>query len=422
MRLVPVRRRGLLAVAGAAATARLAPGAWGEERSARDDLPWRGRFFGNPTHGDTPQPAQIKYGRPVVLVTPAERSGEIVSVRVQLRAYNKGFRPKGSPGDYSQGDGGQVRIQLRSVGADGLPTETVLAQTAINNGWTEPLCIDGVRNFDDYAAWPFDRPVSVRAGERFALYFENPRPDVSRSGDWVSTNFLRMAAPELPGSGLSAGPYFGDGRAQYRWRSSGWTWHPPNQGFLEVAYADGHVTGVPYIWAGRQSEKVIGGSARLRQRFTVDDRDWQARALWLRLHWHGREPAPLQVSVATESGSELLALEVPAARISRTANELADPASPPARWLELPFARPLTLARGTGYSVALAAATGEYRTRALRRASTTAQRAASRNLWRGARAEESADDGATWRELTRNDDADPAPTPAYDLALAFATD
>ena len=401
-----------------------APALWRPGRAqaatADDDRPWRNLFYGNPSHGDTPQPAQIKHGRPVALVTEAERPGRIVGVRLQLRAFNKGFRPRGSPGDYSQGDGGRIRIQLRTVGDGGLPTETVLGQTQANNGWSEPLCVDGVRNFEDYAFWAFDEAVPVTTGMRIALHFENVREDVSAAGDWVSTNFLRMAAPEPFGSGLSAGPYLGDRHAQYRWVRDRWAWHPPNQGFFEFSYEDGHATGLPYIWSGSEVEKAIGGGAALRQRFELTDYDRRVDALWLRLFWDGEPPSPLRVEVAPLGDRPLLSLEVSARRISRTANRLGDVGeSPPARWIRLPLEQPLELVRGAIYACTLTAADGSYRTRAVRRASPRHQHARSRNLWANAWSEESADGGVTWDGLTRADEPERARRDC-DLPLAFA--
>lgn len=360
------------------------------------DLPWDGRLYGNPTHADTPSSTPIKPGEAVWLTVPIERTGEIVSIVQDLRAADGPEEVTGSPGDYSAGNGGRIRIQIRTLGPDGKPTATVLGQTQINNGWSAPLCVDGVHRYDRFAPWHLERPVPVARGQRVALWYEN----LGDGSNWVATNFMALYVPIPLGLGQAAGVYYGDACVCRNRRAWGVDQPRDSQGgYWELRYADGAATGNPYWFATGVAQKPVGGARMARQVFTVADRTRSVDGLWLRSWWHAKGTDDLLVDLERRDGSRLARLTAPRSLFTRT-TDWGD--APPALWAYLSFDTPQTLEHGHTYRLRLSAPAGDYQLHPLWPAGASidsrskAGRARSRNIWPGSFAQYSEDGGASW--------------------------
>ena len=356
--------------------------------------PWDGLFFGNPTHADTVSSTPVKGGEAVWLRVPIQRSGSITGVLFEIRrCQTRAEASSRSPGNYSHGDGGKLRLQIRPIGADAEPTTNVLAQSRINNGFAESLCHGGLWNtaFAHYQVWKLDRAVPVEKGQQIALWIQNEDTDPDR-GNWSALNFMELYSPIPYGQKQREGPDYGDipkcirvrwwGAAQAR-KGSGGLW--------ELRYADGISDGVPYYFSTGQLRKTIGGTRMIRQKFTLEGDSLVVNGVWLRAFWTDDQTSDLKLRVEDSAEHVLEELDIPRSRFTRT-DAFQD--SPPALWVHASLGKPQHLVAGQTYYVCLSAASGNYIVHPMEQMPRPLS--ASRNRWDGAYAQYSTDGGASW--------------------------
>ena len=229
----------------------------GEPPSSAD-----GAYYGVPWTGDGIGELRIRgqdyYS--VSLLMPYE--GEVD----QIRQYFIGV------GDctYGCGDGGQIELRIHRD-ADGIPGEEVAAVMLT------PQQVASVRDNDD-VFFPVDfDPFTVGQGERIWMVVSNHHPDPDNNYISLDPFHLhsRWADPELPGPVSSVDP-----------QDRLWTVYdaeleliPWKHHILAAYYVDGRVAGNGYVMCsphcsyGSDLDKwaVVGGDARVRQRFTPSE-------------------------------------------------------------------------------------------------------------------------------------------------------
>jgi hypothetical protein len=111
--------------------------------AADPGLAYDGRFYGCLAQGDSIGNTRFGKGRPVSIRFRAERSGRLSGFRWNLRynGINSSHHPETA---YSQGEGGEVTVELRANDPEGgparwWPSRTVLGETLANNGEPGPL-------------------------------------------------------------------------------------------------------------------------------------------------------------------------------------------------------------------------------------------------------------------------------------------
>lgn len=367
-----------------------------QRQTSTDRQAWDGVLYGNPTHGDTVSSTPVRGGEAVWLRVPVKRTGRINGVLFEVRRAMNAREANGSPGTYSNGDGGKLRLQIRPIGNDGKPTREVLAQSQINNGFDGPICLDGVwaPKFAHYQVWTLDRPVELQKGQRLALWVQNEDTDPEHA-NWSATNFMELYAPIPYGEAQRDGPYYGDDLkcVRVRWwgeeqerKGSGGVW--------ELCYEDGVRDGNPYAFSTGQFRKDFGGDRMVRQTFTVLDEERKVDGLWFRLFWESKKTSDLVLQLEDKQQGVLATLKVPRSEITRTD---ALHGSPPARWCHAQFAEPVTLRKGQTYSLIMSAETGSYTVHPVQTVQMPDRNLAhSRNQWEGAYAQYSVDGGKHW--------------------------
>jgi hypothetical protein len=323
-----------------------------------------GLLYGNPTYGDTVANTPTKPGQTTCIVVPVRHTGKIASVMNDKRRLGPGQYSDGSSGIYSNGDGGQNYIEIRSVGSDNKPTNTILGTSALNFGVKGPLTDRGaaIGNWDEWGAVPMVSPVSVTAGEKIALCLDNK----GSGANWISTNFM-IAYERIPlSTGFASGPYWGD---THVWRNDGAGFtddRTTGNGAWEIRYTDGFADGNPYFFGEGGMNKAVGGNNMAREKFTVIGGSRKVDGIWFRAYYQSGSPSPLLLTLKKSDGTILEQVSVDKSKISYAPNFFTNSfhkvAQDYAGWTHVPFnnGQPITLENGSTYYLEMSAASGSY--------------------------------------------------------------
>jgi len=263
-------------------------------------------------------------GRTVSYRFRANHSGTVSAVRVYFI-----FR-KLCPGCYANGDGGSVTLQIAAD--DGtpnhFPSRTVLASV---------LIADPMTQWNREVRFP--QQPSFEAGKFYHIVFSNPTPDPVQN--YVSVDDLYASANDIqPSAAASALAVLlkPDG-------ASPWQLKPQHVPVFSIQYSDGFAQGQGYIDIKSNGLTVNDGDS-VREVFTVKDADHKVSTLAVRIQPQGTH------------GSLKLVLEDDAHKALQTTS-LSLARDPQAYvWKTYSFQAPLTLSKGSGYAVVLAAENG----------------------------------------------------------------
>lgn len=323
------------------------------------DIPWDGLGIGNPGHGATVAPSQIKQGVINGFSYTVKRSGRMTGLRLTIRLALSAADIHNSPGDYSAGDGGQTTMEFRPLNPDGTPGSTILGKSLVNNGHVGALCPnnDGIvwAGYDNNVVWNLISPVDVVQGQKLFINFNNT------SSGWSSLDGLIEYA-NVP-TGLTppqhSGIYYGDDiitHARYVY-GSGPDLRPNQGGMFVFQYEDGIHDGNPFWFAKSQAIKTAGGATQTRQRLISVEGPKVVDGLWFKTWWTDPATSALTIRFENADGSPIESVVVPRASISNTGNGQGDPY---ALWVFAPFAAPHTMAGNTPYYVRFSATAGGY--------------------------------------------------------------
>ena len=361
----------------AAVTGGLAMGLPASAGAAAADLPYGGRFYGCLLQAERTGNSQIKRGRSVSVRFQAEESGTLRSFRWPLRC-NRNSSEVG----YSNGDGGQLVVELRRGLSSGLPDMSPagrLAATPVNNNQAGTL----VQNADN-ELWSFTAPAAVTAGGIYHLVFTQLHPTY-----WVSINAIFADVPGPTGQpGGRYGPYYGDAWTQlYQDQQGAWD-DRARISWVCFHYTSGLVTGVGENFAARSTIRSFGGRNLIRQRFTPST-SFTADGVWFRVWAGGAGGGDLQIRIES-GGSVLKALTVPRAGLPSGNSETTT-----MRWSRASLGGAVTLAARRTYDLVFAAPSGSYQSSAIRDGTSAGY--TSRNRWQDSSAEFSTNGGSSWQ-------------------------
>jgi hypothetical protein len=235
------------------------------------------------------------------------------------------------PGCYANGDGGKVTVQI--MADDGtpnhFPSSTVLASV---------LVADPMKQWNREVRFP--QPPSFEAGKFYHIVFSNPVPDPVQN--YVSVDDLYASAekdtqPSAANSALAV--------LLKPDSAASWQHKPQHVPVFSVQYSDGFAQGQGYIDV-KNNGLVVNEGSSVREVFTVKDADHKVSSLAVRIQPQGSQ------------GSLKLVLEDDAHQVLQTAflSLAGDPQG--YVWKTYSFAAPLTLSKGSGYSVVLTAENG----------------------------------------------------------------
>ncbi|MDF1586468.1 hypothetical protein [Marinimicrococcus flavescens] len=368
--------------------------------STGSDLPFGGRFYGNPYMCDTVYDVGFYNGSPVAKRIIAEHNGELSAIRWHNR-YGSG---------YSEGDGGRVVIKIEGD-RDGKPSGQVLGETEVNGG-RGSMTSQGF-----FPQWSFRQPVKLSQGKAYHVVWYQ----VGSTG-YVTVNFHYAYSP-IPAGKKRGGPYEGDDCTIHRGSGAGWKLHATHGGFIQLYHKDGVTTGCPMVFSSSGFQKTYGGGTMIRQRFTMDGQGRTVDGLWVRTWYKSGSPGDLIIHVMQTGGAMLADLRIKASEVAQTPNRLDypdQPGNPPATWVYRKFDKPLTLKPSEPYEVRLSTDYGSYHIHAVQLGDPRWHGATSRNAWTDGRAEFSTNSGGSWHGW---DDTKEAPGRARTdvlLPLAFS--
>ena len=280
----------------------------------------------------------------------ADRDGSIESMRLY-------FIVNTSRSGYAAGSGGSINVTVAPEGSDGLPDEscTMAGRFQATFG-----LVDGAYSGADrgqfikdslLGGWDFSEPISVEAGEKYFIIFDNADP--SPANNFVS---LDLVIDLIPDSAAGQGPIpsparrtdfsFFEDREGQAWfqadeHSSG-HWRTP---IFQVEYADGGTQGQGFMQYEARNAFELSGSSAIRTTIELGQ-DRTVSELAARVASH--PSAPVILELTTIDGEVLRSVTAPA---SGTINYRG------AVWAE-GTVEPLTLKAGAEYALVVRAGSG----------------------------------------------------------------
>jgi len=264
-------------------------------------------------------------GRTISYRFRASHSGPVTAVRIYLI-----FRHV-CPGCYANGDGGTVTVQI--MADDGtpnhFPSHTVLASV---------LIADPMKQWNREVRFP--HPPSFEAGKFYHIVFSNPTPDPVQNYVSVDDLYTSSANEIQPSAAASALAVLLKPDS-----ASAWQHKPQHVPVFSIQYSDGFTQGQGYIDI-KNNGLVVNEGSSVREVFTVKDADHKVSSLAVRI-----QPQGVQ-------GSLKLVLEDDAHRALQTASLSFTGDRQAYVWKTYSFPEPLTLSKGSVYSVVLTAENG----------------------------------------------------------------
>ncbi len=328
-------------------------------RAGRGQQRLRGRlassFYGTAWNADGLSNIPVGYWqRGVDIRFRAPRSGVVHSVKLYfIYATSDDLAAQGSPDQcrpvecYGAGDGGRVKIELRSDDGTGAhrPSSAVLSETVLKH----PM--DRHRGAPSYGVGSGVggrvtanfRVVKIpnahlQKGGIYHLVFSNPAPVPHRN--YVSLNSLylrrpnRRLQPSVSGMDLAL-------MARYSY-APGWHIRTHETPIFEVGYTDGFKFGQGYMGTG--ADKGIYGVNRVRERIeAVTGMTQKVSSLFIRIRRVGN-PGPLRVRLERGGGSKLEEGRVQKGKVPGAYG-----------WVRYRFRKVRTLVKGRKYNIVLAA-------------------------------------------------------------------
>jgi hypothetical protein len=317
----------------------------------------------------------------------APRSGSISGILWHARR-NTGAKERGTT--YSGGNGGKIKIQLRLDDGKGHWTNTVLAETAINNGDPKSLC-DGEGNGpgprEQHVRWDFLTPPPVVQGQWYHLVFCNM--DENPNINYISENSSQIHNPNIPTNEPWGGPVFKDYNIV--------TPRSPRRGFTmaaELKYTDGFNWSTGYWLSAGVARNDVGGKSKVRELFTVSG--WSKGAAF------DRRVKTFYVFVRkskADAGDLTVALKNGDGTVLEQQNLQTDqfPVNKSV-WREGTFSKAYTLVAGRKYSVELSSSIdGSYRVAPVMEEPQNLGYS-DLNTWNGGLFERTSDGGTTWEK------------------------
>ncbi len=323
----------------------------------------------------------------------ASHDGPLESFRAYW-IFNKGGRS-----GYHEGNGGDIRIQLRED--DGspahLPTERTLATVRLAHA------LEGLGRGGNMEALNFPKPLPVlKAGRFYHVVFENLAKD--RKTNFLSVNTLLQREVGKP--------------LQHRYQDDAWCaltrvgsgpWHHTSEGsavytpIMEVRYADGASEGCGYMEVWVRNPKPIEAHAHVSERFTPASTRTLVE-VWLR-------------AKQLEAGGPLEArVEEDGRTLAKAHLKPMDPGLAPQKavWFAGTFASPLKIEAQRSYRVIFEASKGRYEAYPIRKGAGYGF--GPDTLFSEGWAEYDSGDGKSWRGWEM---WDPKPTQEADLQFFF---
>ena len=334
--------------------------------------------------------------------------------------WNNRYNRFGGDSNYSSGDGGTIRLELRPDTGLGHPPYALGA----GSERLAPL-LPGDSNL--LGRTP-DRASAVSLGVHPTLQLTSPVPVTAgrlywcvwhqlASSGWVSVNSAHIKGWAAGTRESAGGPYFGQ---SWHIARSGTNKHFPTPGWL---YEDGtfpeelrHLVKLQLlyrlpdgreVWSGYGSVFAIGsegpgyGSQRafsdrtpIRMSFTPRRPTFTTSTLWWRGYRRLSEPtAPGDMTVRLYRGTTLLgSWRSPPTRWVKSIVANKNPAPPPIPFVDIGLGQSVEIRQGQLHHLVFGAASGEY----LTHAQQVAAEFTCRNTFRDGYAQYSTNGGATW--------------------------
>ena len=257
----------------------------------------------------------------------ATTSSTLASIRIYLASGT----------GYSGGTGGAISISVQEDDGSGAhaPSGSTLASVTIHPG--NPVAIGPLPLVS------FPTPATLTVGRLYHIVFRNV--DANPTANFVSVNGLFTFADLEPWQPAYTNL---DWANLVKMGSGSWSdERGSGQGtispIMALNYANGHVAGVGYMEVWVESPKVISGSRKAREVFTVSGSDRRITGVSVRVKRLSGS-GPLRVRLETPGGDLIEEGSIPASRIPTTGY---------ASWATYSFSTPRTLTTGHGYHLVL---------------------------------------------------------------------
>ena len=375
------------------------------------DAAWGGEAMGLPTFCDSPSDVKINASS-VAGRFKAWHSGTVASIHWQTRRDTA----KGVNG-YSKGNGGLIRLTVHPDDGTGRPNMAVeLGRTAINNGKTAPLCVDGqgahtISSINQstvvqqYENWLFTTKPTLVIGQAYHLVATNsvgdPNNNYSSANGLIQYNYKgansTYGSRVTPDGGHFGGPVLKDDHRVFKGSGTSWTIQTPHHCmYWTMNYEDGVRTGVPCCLGGGRAQIAFGGSTRYRMDFKANQRGVLGRSydrVIFRVHRRGGDvPGNITITLKdAASGATIATATIPVVQITVTENQLGGP-YPVWPFLAAALSAPFTPVEGQLYRIEVSCA-GVVRTVLTGQGQPDAFRSGE---WWDATTYLSTDNGSTW--------------------------
>ena len=264
------------------------------------------------------------------------------------------------PKEYADGDGGQVKIELRPDDgtANHFPNmqaaslSSVLVADPLNKTKGPPIWgADSHRSTDPRAGASFPEiqfpPATLQKGRLYHLVFSNPTADPT---NYTSLDLLQEKRSQPGASDLDFCCLFKPVDAK-PWAAIHST------PILEIHYADGRIQGQGYMDVAASHPSAIAGASAVRTTLKVSGGNKRVTKVFFCI---SRKPdaGDLVVRLEKGNGTEIEEGIVPAAALASALGTAAAGQSAPMNWASYTFKQPRTLTDGQTYHLVLKSPNG----------------------------------------------------------------
>jgi hypothetical protein len=255
-----------------------------------------------------------------------DHNGALAAIRVYFEIGSR----------YGGGNGGQRSVTIQSD-AGGKPSGTVLARTTISGNTR-------------FRRITFTNSATLTAGVRYHVVFVNT--DASPRSNFVSANALYVWDSVSPDQ-----PMYGDDWAVLIDHGGGWSQRSNYTPILQLDYSNGASDGIGYMEAWQRVQPAIGGTKKVRERFTVTGSNRTVTQVSVRLKRDGSAGSgALTVRLEDGSGNAIDEGTIPASAFP--IGSQVDGSGNHNAWGTFRFSTTRTLVRGETYHLVLSAPSG----------------------------------------------------------------
>jgi hypothetical protein len=264
----------------------------------------------------------------------AGQSATLTSVRVYFVTGHAG---------YSGGTGGKIEVTLQTD--DGTtthaPSGTILASLTVLPGNVDPSPTVG----NGLVELSFGSPAAVTAGQLYHIVFRNI--DSAPSTNYCSVDGMYVGASLTPRQ-----PRYADSDwAQLINNTGSWSVRSQYSPIMDVKYSNGVHEGLGYANAVEKSYKLISGTAKVRESFTVSGSTQSVTSVAVRLA-RVIGSSPLTIRLETAAGALIeqgTVAAIPAVAVPGGSNSNGTGAT----WATLTLSTAQTLTSGQSYNIVL---------------------------------------------------------------------